>query len=74
MTYFPNDNAFEYMGEKSSGSYLYYGYKQKNGPKWKIMREETTDPSAYKYAYGNSDWSTAWTNYLSQTYQDPPDS
>ena len=65
---------YEYMGKQESGNYVYYGFKKYGGTDWKVMRKDTTDDSAWKYAYGTSGWSTAWASPGSQSYGDPPDS
>jgi len=74
MTYFAPEKKYEYMGKKTGGGYIYYGYKQNGGLNWKIMRKNEGDDSAWKYAFGTSGWSTAWTNPAAESYGDPPDS
>jgi len=67
----------QYMGSQTVGNYVYYGYKQFGGTGWYIMRKDTTDDSAWQYAYSASsvnDWATAWASPDGETYGDPPDS
>lgn len=46
----------------------YYGYETAGGA-WYIMKETTTTgDQSYRYAKGSSDYSTAWTNRATQTY------
>ncbi|RKX57831.1 MAG: hypothetical protein DRP29_07740, partial [Thermodesulfobacteriota bacterium] len=42
-------DIYEYMGKKTSGNYVYYGFKEKSGTNWKIKRKDTTDESAWKF-------------------------
>lgn len=65
---------YEYMGKQTSGDYTYFGFKENGGTRYKIMRRDTTDASAWAYCYGASGWSTAWTNPAGLSYGDPPDS
>ena len=44
----------------------YYGFLKADGG-WYILREDTTN-NTYRYAKGDSEYSTAWTNRVSQTY------
>lgn len=44
----------------------YYGFLKADGG-WYILKEDTTNKT-YRYAKGDSDYSTAWTNRASQTY------
>jgi len=65
--------TYEYMGKKTSGNYVYYGFKEKSGTNWKIKRKDTTDESAWKFVYGTSGWSSAWADPTALSYNDPPD-
>jgi len=62
----------EYMGKKASGDYDYFGFKDNGGTGWKIMRKNNTNDSAWAYAYGTSDWTTAWADPTVLVYGDPP--
>ena len=73
MTYWAPEKKYEYMGKKTSGGYEYFGYKQNGGTDWKIMRKNTGDEGAWKYAFGTSEWSTAWASPQNESYDDPPD-
>ncbi len=64
---------YEYMGSQESGNYKYFGFKENGGTHWKIMRQDTTDDSAWQYAYGDSGWSSAWSDPTTLTYSDPTD-
>jgi len=68
------DNKYEYMGKQASGDYEYMGFKENGGTNWKVMRKDTTDDSAWKYAYGTSGWTTAWADPTTLSFDDPPDS
>ena len=63
---------YEYMGSQENGNYKYFGFKENGGKRWKIMRQDTTDDSAWQYAYGDSGWSSAWSDPTTLTYSDPP--
>ena len=65
---------YQYMGSQTSGDYVYYGFKENGGTHWKIMRKDTTDDSAWAYAYGTSGWTTAWADPTGESYGLPPDS
>lgn len=69
---------YEYLGKKTSGNYVYYGFKEYGSTNWKIMRKDTTDDSAWKYAYSSNNsgisWTQAWSDPTALTYSDPPDS
>jgi hypothetical protein len=46
----------------------YYGFENQDG-NWYIIKEvDSSNPSAYTYAAGTSDYATAWTNRTTQTY------
>ena len=46
----------------------YYGFEDKDG-NWYIMKEDkSSNPAIYTYSLGASDYSTAWTNRASQSY------
>jgi len=49
-----------------SGSTSYYGYVTSGGD-WYILEEDSTN-DVYRYAKGDSGYSTAWTNRASQNY------
>ena len=68
---FPFEN-YQYMGSQTSGNYVYYGFKQYKGTGWYVMRKDTTDDSAWAYAYGTSGWTTAWADPTILVYGDPP--
>jgi len=53
----------------SEGGYNYYGYVRTNG-EWVILRSNTAE-TEYRYCFGASDYSTAWTNRASQSYKLP---
>lgn len=55
--------------EEETATYSYTGFESANGG-WCIQRE-TLASGAYRYAAGTSNYSTAWTNRASQTYQYP---
>lgn len=55
--------------EEETATYAYTGFENASGS-WCIQRE-TLASGAYRYAAGTSDYSTAWTNRASQTYQYP---
>lgn len=65
--------GYEYMGKQISGDYEYFGYKKYGGTDWKVMRKDTTDDSAWLYAYGASGWTAAWADPTALSYGDPPD-
>ena len=64
--------AYEYMGKQTSGDYEYMGFKENGGTNWKVIRKDTTGDSAWAYAYGASDWTTAWADPTVLVYGDPP--
>ena len=71
-----NEN-YHFMGNQTGGSYEYFGFKQRSGTSWYIMRRNTGDDSAWAYAFsttGGNSWTTAWTTPGGETYADPPDS
>lgn len=55
--------------EEETATYAYTGFETSSGG-WCIQRE-TLASGAYRYAAGSSNYSTAWTNRASQTYQYP---
>jgi hypothetical protein len=59
--------------ESSDGPWFYYGYRKWGDTEWVIAR---TDKGLYnyRYAYGTSDWETAWETRALQTYGLPPTS
>jgi starvation-inducible outer membrane lipoprotein len=65
---------YEYMGKQTSGDYEYMGFKENGGTNWKIMRKDTTDDSAWQYAYGTSSFTSAWEDVTNLVYDDPPNS
>jgi len=54
------------------GGYNYYGYINEKG-EWVILRENTTQIE-YRYAFGGSEYATAWTNRATQGYKRKPTS
>ncbi len=68
---------YQFMGIKTVGSYDYFGFKQKGGTGWYIMRKDTTDAGAWAYAYssdGGNSWAIAWGTPDGESYGNPPDS
>lgn len=70
---------YGYMGSKTSGDYKYFGFKENKGSRWKVMRQKTTDDSAWKYAYSTTEdpaksWTAAWADPTALDYADPPNS
>ena len=68
---------YAYMGSITSGDFTYFGYKQNGGTHWKVMRQDTTDDSAWKYAYDTTetptkDWTAAWSDPTVLSYNNPP--
>lgn len=51
----------------SEGGYNYYGYIGRDSS-WVIMRESTAQ-TEYRFAFGGSGYSTAWTNRATQSYK-----
>jgi len=66
-------NPYEYMGTRKIGQYVYYGYKERGGKNWKIVRENKNDDAAWQYCYGDSGWTAAWADVTALVYGDPPD-
>jgi len=69
---------YEYMGKQEITTYVYYGFKEKEGTDWKVMRKDTADDSAWKYAYSTTEdppktWAVAWSNPAALDFDDPPD-
>ena len=67
----------QYMGSQAIGSYVYYGFKQKGGTGWYLMRKNTADDSAWQYAYSSESvngWLVARGDPTGESYGDPPDS
>jgi hypothetical protein len=46
---------------------IYFGFEKEDGS-WKIQRQSAANPSSWRYASGDSDFPTAWTNRASQVY------
>jgi len=61
-------NGFMYCDTDSDSSPAYYGYENIYGA-WIIMRVVEDDNT--RYAYGTGNYSSAWTNRASQTYDLP---
>ncbi len=61
--------SFLIADEEEGATYAYTGFESSSGS-WYIQRE-TLASGAYRYVAGTSDYSTAWTNRASQTYQYP---
>lgn len=53
--------------DKTDATYYYYGAVNKDGG-WRILRKTVGDPSAYRFAAGDSGYALAWTNKSSQSY------
>lgn len=64
---------FEFMGKQETGDYVYYGYKKWGKTKWRIARKDTTDESAWQFAFGATGWQAAWADPAALSYGDPPD-
>lgn len=67
------DLDLKYMGKKESGDYIYYGFKRKGGPRWEIMRKDSTNPGDWQYTFGVTGWMVAWADPTALSYSDPPD-
>lgn len=52
--------------KEDTGTYVYFGFDAADGS-WKILRK-TIATNVFRYATGSSDYSTAWTNRASQSY------
>jgi len=52
--------------QEETGTYKYFGFESPSGS-WKITRK-TLATSSFRYATGPSDYSTAWTDRATQTY------
>lgn len=58
--------GFTWLDKASTATYDYYGYQNIFGG-WMIIRIKNDDSEA-RYAFGNSNYATAWTNRVSQEY------
>ena len=68
---------YQYMGSQTISTKVYYGFKQYGGTGWYIMRKDTTDDAAWKYAYSpgvGTTFAVAWAAPASESYNNPPDS
>lgn len=82
LVYNPSTNSLERMMASSSptatflladedetATYSYTGFQDKDG-RWYIVRESLAS-GAYRYASGNNNYTTNWTNRASLTYNYP---
>jgi len=64
---------YEFIGIQTSGTYTYFGFKENGGTRYRVIRSDSSDDSAWKYAYGLSGWDAAWADPTALSYDDPPD-
>ncbi len=73
ITDFGGKIDYGYIGTKTSGTYTYFGFKEKGGTRYKVTRQNSADESAWKYAYGLSGWDAAWADPTALSFDDPAD-
>jgi hypothetical protein len=66
------DFNYKFVGPKEVGTDTYLGHKEWGGTAWRITKIDASE--VFTYAYGATDFATAWADPTILSYDDPPDS